>query len=254
MNSALIGYTGFVGSNLLLQREFTDLYNSKNINTIEGKEYDEIWCAGVQAVKWWANQNPLEDLKAIDSLLNNLRSVRAKRFILISTVDVFANPVNVDETTEINTEKNHAYGIHRRKMELEILNLFENCTIVRLPGLYGSGLKKNLIYDLMTQQNLAGFHPDSMFQFYNLDRLVNDIKLALSAQLEIIHLTTEPVSVSQVASACFGVTINKETEASPILYDMRTMHAKLWQRDSYYLDSANEVLTQIRAFASNEKN
>ena len=41
---ALIGHTGFVGSNLKQQMFFTDYYNSKNIKDIHGKEYDEIYC------------------------------------------------------------------------------------------------------------------------------------------------------------------------------------------------------------------
>ena len=49
MKIALIGYTGFVGSNLLSQYDFTDRYNSKNIQDIHGKDYDLCLCAGVRA-------------------------------------------------------------------------------------------------------------------------------------------------------------------------------------------------------------
>ena len=35
--SALIGYTGFVGSNLLRQRAFDATFNSKNIEQISGR-------------------------------------------------------------------------------------------------------------------------------------------------------------------------------------------------------------------------
>ena len=34
MKTALVGYTGFVGSNLLSAYEFTDLYHSKNYQRI----------------------------------------------------------------------------------------------------------------------------------------------------------------------------------------------------------------------------
>jgi len=42
MRIALVGYTGFVGSNLRVQYPFDDLYNSKNIADIEGKEYKTV--------------------------------------------------------------------------------------------------------------------------------------------------------------------------------------------------------------------
>ena len=47
MKIALIGYTGFVGSNLLNQYEFTACYNSKNIQEIHGKDYDLCICVRV---------------------------------------------------------------------------------------------------------------------------------------------------------------------------------------------------------------
>jgi hypothetical protein len=37
MATALIGYTGFIGSNLARQFDFDDFYNSKNIDDIAGK-------------------------------------------------------------------------------------------------------------------------------------------------------------------------------------------------------------------------
>ena len=51
MSRALIGHTGFVGSNLLNQQSFDDCFNSKNINEIEHKSFEQVICAGVSAVK-----------------------------------------------------------------------------------------------------------------------------------------------------------------------------------------------------------
>ncbi len=72
MNNALIGYTGFVGGNLLRQSSFAATYNSFSIQELRGKRYDEIWCAGVRAVKWWANSHPEEDWAGIAPLLDVL--------------------------------------------------------------------------------------------------------------------------------------------------------------------------------------
>ena len=45
---ALIGHTGFVGSNLDRQLAVTDRYNSRNVGEMRGQSYDEIVCAGVR--------------------------------------------------------------------------------------------------------------------------------------------------------------------------------------------------------------
>ena len=42
MRTALIGHTGFVGSNLASSHRFDDVYNTANIAEIEGREYDLV--------------------------------------------------------------------------------------------------------------------------------------------------------------------------------------------------------------------
>lgn len=71
--TCLLGYTGFVGTTLLTQTNFNDLYNSSNIKSIEDKEYGLVVCAAAPAVKWKANQAPLEDLDNINSLIESLK-------------------------------------------------------------------------------------------------------------------------------------------------------------------------------------
>src|SRR5262249_12027031 len=140
---ALIGYTGFVGGNLDRQGVFEAYFNSKNFAALAGREFDEIWCAGMQAVKWWANQNPAEDWRRIKDLLEVLETVKARNLVLISTVDVFEPPVDVDERTQPRSDGLHAYGLHRLRAEDWVREHFPRHLVVRLPGIYGQGLKKN---------------------------------------------------------------------------------------------------------------
>src|SRR5262249_39258513 len=114
---ALIGYTGFVGSNLDRQGMFHARFNSKNFQALANQEFDEVWCAGVQAAKWWANQNPEADWDRISALLRMLGTIKARRFVLISTVDVFACPIGVDETTVPVHYDLLAYGRNRLRVE-----------------------------------------------------------------------------------------------------------------------------------------
>src|SRR4051812_29144381 len=65
----LIGHTGFVGSNLARQARFDATYNSANIDSIAGQEFDLLVIAGVRAEKWIANANPDQDRAGIERLL-----------------------------------------------------------------------------------------------------------------------------------------------------------------------------------------
>lgn len=152
MKTALIGYTGFVGSNIAKNMNFTDYYNSKNAEDILGKEYDFVIFAGIRAEKYLANRYPERDWAEIQKSLKTLNMAKKiKKLVLISTIDVYQNPVNVDEDTIIEEGNLHSYGKHRYLAEKYVKEKFENFLIVRLPGLFGINLKKNFIYDMMTR-------------------------------------------------------------------------------------------------------
>ena len=124
MSTALIGSSGFVGSTLAKQFEFTHFYRSSTISDIERSEYSLIVCAAAPAQKWIANREPEVDRQNIESLINYLKTVTCNTFILISTVDVFNSPVNVDEDTPVVEDGLHAYGLHRRLLEKFVASQF----------------------------------------------------------------------------------------------------------------------------------
>lgn len=252
----LLGFTGYVGSTLLSQTHFDDLYNSKNIETIKGKEYDLIVCAAVPAVKWKANQAPAEDLDNIGKLIAALKGVKANSFVLISTVDVYRNPVEVDETTIIDTELLEPYGKHRFYLENFVRENFKDNLIIRLPGLFGKGLKKNFIYDIIHNNALHLTHFQSEFQFYNMDRLWNDIQIAFKHKLSLVNFATEPVTSKEIAYQSIGTTFTNETEKSPVCYDMKSRFAHLFNLDAPpgYMSSKDEILSEIRSFVLEERN
>ncbi|MGH8499378.1 MAG: hypothetical protein ACRERV_11320, partial [Methylococcales bacterium] len=113
------------------QVSFDWLYRSTNIHEISGKEFRTIICAGAPAQKWIANQDPLGDRNNIEHLISFLEKISCDTFILISTVDVFKLPRSVDETTLIEEEGLHAYGVNRRYLEKFIEHTFDRSLIVR---------------------------------------------------------------------------------------------------------------------------
>lgn len=146
---ALVGYTGFVGGNLAKQASFDLKFNSKNIGAAFGAKPDLLVYAGVRAEKYLANNNPEADMKLITEAEENIKKICPERLVLISTIDVFSKPCEVDETSEINEKELFGYGLNRYKLEEWVRKNYPNALIVRLPALFGEGLKKNFIYDLI---------------------------------------------------------------------------------------------------------
>ncbi|MFZ9595458.1 MAG: pyridine nucleotide transhydrogenase [Bdellovibrionia bacterium] len=254
MSNALIGYSGFVGGTLLRQASFDALYRSTNIDQIDHREFDQVVCAGAPAQKWLANRNPQDDRRQIESLISHLKQVRCNRFILISTVDVFKSPKGVHEGTEVDEGGLHPYGLHRRWLEKFVEGHFPNHLIVRLPGLVGPGLRKNVIFDFLNQNNIHAIESRSVFQFYPMVNLWFDVQAALQKGLHLIHLTAEPVSVADVALQGFGRSFAQRLESQPVCYDMQTQYAEVFGAKGRYQYSARETFQAIRAYAQSESN
>lgn len=149
MKTQLVGNTGFVGSNLQSEYTFDELYNSQNIIEAYEKNPDLLVYSGVPAQKFLANKEPKKDFEIIKNAINNIKKINPKEIVLISTIDVYKEPINVDEDTKINTENLQPYGYNRYCLEKWVSENIENHLIVHLPGLYGKNIKKNFIYDLI---------------------------------------------------------------------------------------------------------
>lgn len=144
---ALVGYTGFVGSNIYEKGQIDKAYNSKNIEEAYGLNPDLLIYAGLRAEKYLANNAPDKDMELIYEAEENIRKINPKRLVLISTVDVIKNPINVDESVEIDCDNLQAYGLNRYRLECWVRDNYPDALIIRLPGLYGINIKKNFIYD-----------------------------------------------------------------------------------------------------------
>lgn len=245
---ALIGYTGFVGSNLLRQASFQALYNSSNIKDIEGQTFATVICAGAPGAKWKANQYPEEDTQAVNSLMQALQKAEAERFILISTVDVYSNPVEVDEDARVDSSALHAYGQNRFRLEEFVRQNFIRAHVIRLPGLFGKGLKKNIIYDFLHNNQLDMIHCDSVFQFYYLDHAYSDIMKTVAHNIPLINFSTEPISVHEVAKHVFGIEFSNIAKKPPARYNVKSKYVNLFRSDAQYMYTKRELLDQMKRF------
>ncbi len=252
MPDALIGWSGVVGGTLLRQRPFDDRFRSTDIDAIRGRQYDLIVCAGMPAEKWRANREPEQDVARLERLWGALREARARRVIVISTVDVFGDPRGVDEDTWVDPSLATPYGRHRFELEERVRGAFD-ATIVRLPALFGEGLRKNVVYDLLHDNMVDAICPRSVFQFYPLDRLWGDLEVASGAGLPLVHLTVEGTSVGEVAREAFGRELPDRPELRAVEYDLRTRYAALFGARGHYLLTREGVLAALRDFVVSQR-
>lgn len=251
---ALIGHTGFVGSNLAAAGAYSDVYNSKSIEDIRGQRFDEIVCAGVSAVKWLANREPEKDWAGIDRLLDCLRTVEADRFVLISTIDVYPDSSQpLDEDADLAGLENHAYGRHRLAIEDFVRERFTNHSIVRLPALFGPGLRKNALFDLLNDNNTSAINPAGVFQWYPVVRLASDLDEVRRGGLSLVNLFPEPIAMTEIIEREFpDVPVGEPTMPAP-RYDLRTRHAERFGGSNGYLMDRKAVLDAIRAYVGSAR-
>lgn len=304
--NALVGYTGFVGSNLYEKGKFDAVYHSKNIQEAFGSRPDLLIYAGLRAEKYLANVAPEKDMEQILQTEENISRIAPIKLVLISTIDVFKSPKNVDETSAIDTENLHPYGYNRYRLEEWVRDNYPDALIIRLPGLFGNHIKKNFLYDYIhiipsalkavKMNELSQANPEFMnyyqlqddgfykvkaltsienarlkemfikigftalnftdsrsrYQFYNLERLWDDIQIALNAGIELWHPATEPIAAGELYNYLSGNNFVNELAGTPADYDYRTIYAEVFGGERGYINSKDSILHQINTFIKNQ--
>jgi hypothetical protein len=253
VRAALIGYTGFVGSALARDGEFDLCVNRTNLESLRGAHLKRIVCAGLPAAKWIANQRPAEDADNMRRLVAALATTRADTFTLISTIDVYPRATDADETYECSNEPNHAYGTHRLEFERSVRERFPHAHIVRLPALFGAGLKKNILYDLLYDNQVERINPDSRFQWYPLTRLTRDLRTIEERGLPLVNLFTEPLETRAILEQLFPNRLAGRSPGPRAHYDLHTCHGAVFGGDSRYIMSRAAVLAALGAFVTAER-
>ena len=145
----MVGHTGFVGNNLYRYGSFELGVNSGSVREAYGTKPDLCVYAGLRAEKYLANQQPEKDWQMIEQAKENIRMIKPQKLVLISTIDVFKSPLAVYEDSAIDMDGLQPYGYNRRVLENWVRENYPEALIVRLPGLFGEGIKKNFIYDII---------------------------------------------------------------------------------------------------------
>jgi hypothetical protein len=169
-------------------------------------------------------------------------------------VCIYPGGTTPDESTPLSAEGLTPYGANRLYMEQTLSERF-NTLALRLPQLYGIGLKKGIVYDLLNDYRIEFIRPEGRFQYYDLRRLWSDTERVLQAGLQTLNLATPPLSSARVAAECFGIDIADQVVAGEesvfsemYTRDMRTIHADMFGGPAGYLMDELAELDALRAF------
>ncbi|MDB5691142.1 MAG: hypothetical protein JWO81_205 [Alphaproteobacteria bacterium] len=174
--AGLIGGTGFVGGNLLAQRPFARHYSSATIPEIAGERFTTLICAGAPATMWAANADPEGDRANLRRLADRIATARFDRLVLISTIAVLDDLSAGYTESTARYETGKAYGRNRRELEATLTER-HGAVVLRLPALFGEGLRKNFLFDLINP--VPGFLKPEVHE--ELGRVFSDEERATAA-------------------------------------------------------------------------
>jgi nucleoside-diphosphate-sugar epimerase len=245
----LIGNTGLVGTTLCESINFDLKFNSSNISEFYHKDINnsELYLSCLPATKWIVNQNPIRDFENMMNILNIIKTKRYSKIILISTIDVYGNsPLNSNEDY-IPQLNNFSYGNNRYLFELFIKEMVktDDLKIFRLPALFNLHIKKNIIYDLIHNNNVEQINSNSSYQWYNLNNLHNDIEKYSNHYPDetVFNLFTEPIDSVDIIKMFPNYIEKVLYSKNKIIYDFTTKFNK-----NGYISSKEDILIEIKKF------
>jgi hydroxypyruvate isomerase len=118
-----------------------------------------------------------------------------------------------------------------------------------LPALFGNGLKKNIIYDLINNNQLNNIQINSFFQWYDLNWLKYDIDIVLNNDIKICNLFTEPLDTKTILQI-FDYDISSfNNNSKQIIYNTKTKYSKLFNSSvDGYIKNKKQVEENIKKF------
>ena len=241
----LIGNTGLVGQTLKKNINFDFEYNSKSIYDYSPPNGCDLYLSCLPSTKWLINKDTKTDIETVVNIIKSIGNITYRNIYVISTIDVYENsPLGSDEEFE-PLFKNFSYGSNRylfEKMVVKHLN-YENVKIFRLPALFSKNIKKNILYDLLNNNNIHMINKNSSFQWYNLNDLVNDINFYEEKYPNevIINLFTEPLDSEEIINLFPTHKENVTFSETKIKYDFKTKYSS-----TGYIKPKEIVLNEIK--------
>lgn len=227
----LVGSTGLIGSVLQDSHNFDHCYHSRTLHRarlLQGT-IDKLYLACLPAEKWKANQDPLRDFANMQLVVEDIKHWQCREVVLYSTIDIFSDEKDVFELPKID-EIN--YGTTRRIFELLIREAFPSAKlkVIRLPALFHNRIKKNILFDLLNNNELHNVNIDSAYQWYDLNDLWHDTEQVKEDGYH--NFFSEPIETKDIIERMFprarvGIGPRKAYNLGPYFASKEEMLAKM---------------------------
>lgn len=173
----IVGGNGLVGSafcRLFDERALAyEVIQRENTNSHGIEACDLLVLSCGNANKGMAMRDPMWDFdQSVARVVPYVHQIRARTTILISTVDVYADPSSEEQTQEagdLGLATSTSYGFHKWLLEENVKKYSENYLILRLPALVGPNLKKNPIFDFFEPEKPLFVSPESLLNVIHVD-------------------------------------------------------------------------------------
>lgn len=222
----LIGNTGLIGQTLKKSIKFDLEFNSKNIHEYTDSVQDgaDLYLCCLPATKWLVNKNVKKDLDNILTIVDIIKTRKYKNIYLISTIDVYLESPMRSNEVSVPIVRSFNYGSNRYMFELMVQQFvrFENIKIFRLPALFSVDIKKNVLFDLLNNNNVQNINANSIYQWYDLNDLVKDISESNSYDSKIINLFPEGVDTNNIIRELFPEYESVVKREMIVFYDYKT--------------------------------
>ena len=187
---ALLGHRGFVGSALFEALNQAN-YHVTGVSRDTHEEhrnghYDLLINSAMPSQRFWALNNPLEDFEETAGLTADLiYNWDWGKFVQISTVSA-------------RCQLDHPYGLNKSCAETLVLNQSASNLVIRLGGLYGRGLDKGTVFDVMSGNRLF-VHGDSKYNFIDVQHAAKIIVQKLD-EIGIVEIgARDQISLREIA-------------------------------------------------------
>jgi nucleoside-diphosphate-sugar epimerase len=251
--NVLIG-NGLVGTSLQEQMKFDLVFDTKNsLDFIKSvPEMSNLYLACLPAAKWKVNQNVAADFDNMMNILDLIAMKHYNKVVLFSTIDVYCHSPLYQTESSIPVVANLCYGTNRYLFEqlVQTKLWYKSLKIFRLPALFNKHIKKNVLFDLINNNNVDQININSEYQWYNLDGLVRDMNYLTTnfPNKDLFNVFTAPIDTKDIVALFPQYSIDTMKRDVRITYDHRSEY--FGNSSGGYIHDRITVMDYIKRFVN----
>jgi hypothetical protein len=247
---ALTGRPGLLTSSLRAQMRFDLEVHHGDLTRLLDEQFHLVVCGAPVGIDAATSVEGIEqDQRDLAQLARVLSHVRTRHLVVLSTVAVYCGLASADEATDVDTVAGTSWARHHYWFEQKLREHHPSMVVLRLPLAFGPADQgPRELLDLERGVVPSGLTPDAALQCYDTARLAHDLDVAVAAGLPLANLVGEPVSVRDLAQACFGVTLPGPLGADQRT-DVRTLHADVFSGTGGYVMDRAAVIDAVAGWA-----